>query len=73
MDEPKVGEIYRHYKRNSEYKIICIAVIEATKESCVVYEALDPTTDHRFWVRPIEDFCAMVELEGAFVPRFVRV
>lgn len=70
MSEPKPGEIYRHYKRQAEYRIICTAVIEATLTPCVVYEALDPAADHQYWVRPMNDFCAEVELSGGLVPRF---
>ncbi len=71
MMEPKPGEIYRHYKREGEYKIVCVAVIEATKEPCVVYEALYENAEHQFWVRPLTDFCASVENEhGDLVSRF---
>jgi hypothetical protein len=71
MMEPKPGETYRHYKRGGEYKIVCVAVIEATKEPCVVYEALYESAEHRFWVRPVSDFCASVENErGDLVSRF---
>lgn len=73
MRVPEVGEVYRHYKRGGEYKIVCIAVMEATEERCVVYEALYPEAEHRFWVRPLADFCAEVEREGRIVPRFARV
>jgi hypothetical protein len=70
MSEPKPGEIYRHYKRGWEYRIVCVAVIEATEEPCVVYEALYEHAEHRFWVRPLEEFCMDIEWEGKLVPRF---
>lgn len=73
MQTPEAGEVYRHYKRGGEYKIVCVAVIEATEEPCVVYEALYPNAEHQFWVRPLADFCAEVEHEGRTVPRFEQV
>lgn len=73
MRTPEAGEVYRHYKRGSEYKVVCLAVIEATEEPCVVYEALYPDAEHRFWVRPLADFCAEVEYEGRLVSRFTLV
>lgn len=73
MPKPKPGEIYRHTKRGTTYKIVCLAVIEATEESCVVYEALDPKSEHRFWVRPLEEFCGQVELDGKRVDRFEKL
>ena len=73
MIEPNAGEVYRHYKRGGDYKIVCLAVIEATGEKCVVYEALYPEAEERFWIRPLADFCMEVEWEGKLVPRFKRV
>ena len=73
MRIPEVGEVYRHYKRGSEYRIVCVAVMEATEEPCVVYEALYPDAEHRFWVRPLTEFCAEVEHEGRTARRFTRV
>lgn len=73
MSEPQPGEIYRHTKRGTTYKIVCVGVIEATEEPCVVYEALDPKSEHRFWVRPLEEFCGQVEFEGVLVSRFVQI
>ena len=73
MIEPKAGEVYRHYKRGGDYKIVCLAAMEATGETCVVYEALYPEAKERFWIRPLEEFWREVEWEGKLVPRFVRV
>jgi hypothetical protein len=73
MIEPQAGEIYRHYKRGGEYKIVCIAVVEATGEKSVVYEALYPDAEERFWIRRLEEFCMDVAWEGKLVARFERV
>lgn len=67
------GQIYRHYKRQDEYRIVCLALMEATEEPCVVYEALYPNAKQRYWIRPVTDFCGEVSFEGAVVPRFLQV
>ncbi len=69
---PVSGEVYRHYKRGTTYKIVCLAVLEATEEPCVVYEALDPEAERRIWVRPLGNFCELVDFEGKQVPRFAK-
>lgn len=73
MHQPTKGEIYRHYKRGTTYRITCVAVIEATEEPCLVYEALYPEAEHRFWIRPLAEFCGFVEKDGTHIPRFCLV
>ena len=58
---------YRHYKRGTEYRVLCIGTLEATEVPCVVYESL---TDTLIWIRPVENFLEEVEFEGKMVPRF---
>jgi hypothetical protein len=41
-----------------------------TLEPLVVYEALYPNEAARMWVRPLQMFEEMVEIEGARAPRF---
>lgn len=65
-----IGGLYRHYKRGTDYRVICVAVLEADETPCVVYEALYPEAEHRFWIRPVVDFLANVEHEGKQVKRF---
>lgn len=67
---PSPNQIYKHYKRGTTYRIVCIATIEATGGACVVYEALDPEVEQKIWVRPLEEFCDEVEYEGKSVSRF---
>ncbi len=70
---PQATEIYKHYKRGSLYRVLCVAMREADLVSCVVYESLDPEAEHRFWIRTVEDFCEEVLLEdGTRRPRFSR-
>lgn len=58
---------YRHYKRGTDYRVLCLGVLEANEEPCVVYQSL---ADQKIWIRPVSDFLATVEHEGAQVPRF---
>lgn len=59
--------IYKHYK-NKNYKVICEATHSETGEIVVVYQCL--YGDNSIWVRPIEMFTEMVEVQGKQVPRF---
>lgn len=66
----RVGCVYAHY-RNSEqcYKVLAIAVNEATEEPCVVYQAL--YGDGLLWVRNASVWCDPVEYEGKIMTRFI--
>jgi hypothetical protein len=64
-----VGGRYRHYK-NLEYRVVCVALLEATEEPCVVYEALYPNETSRFWIRPVKEFLSEVEVNGKKMKRF---
>lgn len=73
MDEAKqavtIGGKYVHYKDpDHPYQVIDLVMIEATEEVGVLYRPVDgrPFT----WLRPIEDFTAMVEWNGEQIPRF---
>jgi hypothetical protein len=62
---PAPGSRWRHYK-GGEYEIIANALDEATLRHLVVYRAPKGTT----WVRTIEDWSAMVEIDGVQKRRF---
>lgn len=73
-NHPKPLEVYKHYKRGTLYRILCIATREADLVPCVVYECLDPEAEHRCWIRSIEDFCADIVLDdGSITKRFALV
>ena len=59
-DNPKAGEVYRHFKGNN-YEVISIATGSEDGESQVVYKALYPP--YTVYVRPLEMF---MELSGIF-------
>lgn len=65
-----VGAEYEHYKQE-RYKVIAVALLEATNEPCVVYQAL--YGGRATFVRPLEDWLAQVSVEGRQTPRFAKV
>ena len=66
MEDIKLG-IYKHYKGN-EYRVLGIATHSETLEKMVVYQALYGT--YGIWVRPINMWNELVEIDGNLVPRF---
>lgn len=59
--------LYRHFK-GGEYKVMAVARHSETQEQLVVYRPL--YGDSGVWVRPLDMFLEMTELEGKTVPRF---
>lgn len=59
-EEPKSGEVWRHFKGNC-YEILCIAVHSETSERLVVYKAL--YGDGLCYARPITMFMSHVQKE----------
>jgi len=70
--EVEVGARYVHYKdRAKEYLVKSLAIFEATEEVGVVYEAQYDT--HVSFIRPLADFCALIEVNGVPTPRFAKL
>lgn len=66
-----VGGRYAHFKNPAhEYVVRELAIIEATEEVGVIYEALYEA--HIPFIRPLTSFTADVEHEGVTGKRFVR-
>lgn len=65
-----VGAEYEHYK-HLRYKVLHLALTEATNKPCVVYRA--EYGEGLIFVCPLEDWLAQVEIEGRLVPRFAKV
>jgi len=65
--------IYRHYKKQTLYKVHFVAKHSETLEDMVVYEALYKNDTSMYWVRPADMFAEQVEYEGKTVPRFEKV
>ena len=63
---PRPG-IYRHYK-GPLYEVLGVARHSETEEPLVVYRAL--YGDYGLWIRPLEMFTELVEVQGEPVPRF---
>ncbi len=70
MKDIKKGK-YRHYKGN-DYEVVDTAFHSETEEVMVVYRALYESEfgKNALWVRPIEMFDELVDVEGEKVPRF---
>lgn len=65
---PTPGSRFRHYK-GGEYVVVANALEEATLNHLVVYRAPKGTV----WTRPIDDWNAMVEVDGNTVRRFMSI
>lgn len=68
----EVGAIYHHYRDPKlKYKVIDIAIQEATEKICVVYKAL--YGDGIVWVRNLDSWLEPVLQDEKLVPRFKKV
>lgn len=63
-------QIYKHSKSGNLYKVIALVKHSETLEDMVVYEAMYDNKVSKFWVRPLEMFSDIVEINGQKVPRF---
>ncbi len=61
--------IYEHYK-GKQYRVIGVALMEATEEPVVIYEALYENALSRLWVRSLDEFTEEVMFRGELKPRF---
>ena len=55
------GNLYRHIKRGTIYRVVTFGIIEATAAPAVVYQAQD--NYGAIWIRPTSEFC-----DGRFEP-----
>jgi hypothetical protein len=68
----KVGGIYAHYKQPANtYKVLDVAVEEATDEVCVIYQA--QYGDKLVFTRPLKSWLESVDKDGARVERFSQI
>ncbi len=67
--ELKIGGLYTHYK-NKKYRVTGVARHSETLEEMVIYEALYENNLGRIWVRPLNMFLELVEVDGYKGPRF---
>jgi hypothetical protein len=64
--------IYKHYKGHT-VKVIGVAKHSETLEDLVVYDHMGTNELSDLWVRPLEMFEELVEINGEKVPRFVKI
>lgn len=70
----EVGAQYAHYKHPElPYLVTQIAVLEATDEPCVLYEAQAGAIAGITFVRPLSSFIESTEMEGLVLPRFKKI
>lgn len=62
--------VYRHYK-GKDYEVIGVAKHSEDESELVVYRTL--YGDFSLWVRPLEMFNEMIEIDGRQVKRFQRL
>ncbi len=68
----KVNGIYSHYKSlDNHYRVVDIAILEATDEPCVIYKAL--YGNNITFVRAVSVWIQKVEFNDTVVPRFSEV
>lgn len=65
-----VGATYRHYK-NQLYAVLDLAILEATNEICVIYQA--NYGDKLTFIRPLADWLQTVEWQSEVLPRFTKI
>lgn len=65
--------IYKHSKKGNLYRVIGVAAHSETLEPMVIYEAQYENPVSKLWARPLDNFTAIVEVDGKEVPRFVFV
>lgn len=61
---------YRHYKGN-EYEVTGIAKHSETEEELVIYFSVN--SPDQLWVRPLQMFVEVVEINGQEIPRFKKL
>ncbi len=69
MKTIKLG-IYKHSKTGNLYEVLAVAKHSETLEDLVVYMSLYDKPNSKTWVRPLEMFLDVVEIDGKKVPRF---
>jgi len=72
----EVGALYAHYRSpESCYRVIRLALLEATQEVCVVYakEMGSSVLQSVTWVRALHSWLETVETSQGDVPRFQKI
>ena len=59
---------YRHYKNNNECTVIAMVRHSETEEALALYRA--EYGKRELWVRPIKNFCELVDVGDSRVKRF---
>jgi hypothetical protein len=66
-----VGGFYTHYKNpDKQYKVTEIAILEATDELCVIYQA--QYGEKLTFARPLASWLETIKWQNNLVPRFTK-
>lgn len=71
---PQPGEIYRHYRNNGLYVVVCLSIKYGTLDPLVTYRS---NASGRCWTRTLADFAEIVgyaaDNRSGPCPRYRRV
>jgi hypothetical protein len=72
INKIKPNDIWQHYK-GKQYRILALSCHTEDLIWYVVYETLYDNPISTIWHRPLAMFLETLEVDGAIVPRFIRV
>lgn len=68
----EVGAVYIHTRSQNRYRVINLAVMEASQEIAVVYQK-EGDLSSPLWVRVLSSWTETQEIEGSLTARFQKV
>lgn len=63
----------QHYKNKKIYSVITVGEHTTTHQRFVAYTSISYPQDNTVWIRPIEEFCEILNINEQQVPRFQLV
>lgn len=72
----EIGALYLHYRNPTQpYKVLDLAIIEATQEVGVIYRKENGSKALQLvvWIRPLSSFLEKIPFEGKQVERFKKI
>ena len=71
-EQVEVGALYTHYRTETSYKVLNLAIIEATQEVAVIYQAASNPLKSVTWIRPLSSFLEKIYIGDIQVNRFQK-
>lgn len=72
QEQVEVGALYTHYKAKTSYKVVNLAIIEATQEVAVIYQMASNPLKSVTWIRPLSSFLEKIYIGDIQVHRFQK-